>query len=144
MYSSFNLTIKSPDDLVGAILLYSLVALFMFYELSIVTLKTPLYVFRAEIYLKGPKDFEASGFSSCILNNTHFFWNQSQKSKKFHDVRKSRDVQQWCMQKVLFIMRILYTKFQSYSLSTNKAIHAEDTFWYKIYMCQCQNCNICM
>ena len=53
---------------------------------------------------KRPIDFEASGFPSCVLNNTHFFWNQSQKSKKFHDVRKSGDVQQtkWYMQKVLF------------------------------------------
>ena len=51
---------------------------------------------------KRPKDFETSGFSSCVLNNTHFVWNQSQKSKKFHDVGKSRDVQQWYMQKVLF------------------------------------------
>ena len=53
---------------------------------------------------KHPKDFKASGFPSCILNNTHFFWNQSQKSKKFHDVRKSGDVQQtkWYIQKVLF------------------------------------------
>ena len=58
----------------------------MFYELPIVILKTPLYVFRADSIGKHPKDFEASGFPSCILNNTHFFWNQSQKSKKFHDV----------------------------------------------------------
>ena len=51
---------------------------------------------------KNPKDFEASGFPSCILNNIHFFWNKSQKSKKLHDVRKSRDVHQWYMQKVPF------------------------------------------
>ena len=66
------------------------------YELPIVTLETPRYVFRAELYRKGPKDFEASGFPSCILNNTHFFWNKSQKSKNFTMSRKvgtfSRDV----------------------------------------------------
>ena len=52
---------------------------------------------------KRPKDFEASGFHPCILKNTHFFWNQSQK---FHDVRKSGDFQQtkWYMQKVLFLL----------------------------------------
>ena len=69
----------------------------MLYELPIVILKTPLYVYRAEHYRKGPQDFEASGFPSCILNNTHFFWNQSRKSKKFHDLRKSRDVEKWYM-----------------------------------------------
>ena len=31
---------------------------------------------------KRPKYFEASGFPCCILNNTHFFWNRSRKSKK--------------------------------------------------------------
>ena len=52
------------------------------YELPIVTLETPLYVFRAELYRKGPKDFEASGFPSCILNNTHFF-EISHRNKNF-------------------------------------------------------------
>ena len=32
---------------------------------------------------KRPKCFKASGFSRCILNNTHFFWNRSRKSKNF-------------------------------------------------------------
>ena len=45
----------------------------MFYQLPIVTLKAPLYLFRTELYRKARKDFEASGFPSCILNDTTFF-----------------------------------------------------------------------
>ena len=54
---------------------------------------------------KRPKDFESSGFPSGILDNTHFFFlNQSQKSKRFHNIDKSGDVQEtkWSMQKILF------------------------------------------
>ena len=39
---------------------------------------------------KRPKYFEASGFPCCILNNTHFFWNRSRKSKKKNA---------WCQEK---------------------------------------------
>ena len=35
---------------------------------------------------------KASGFPCYILNNTHFFWNWSRKSKKLHDLGKSGDV----------------------------------------------------
>ena len=70
-------------DLVGVILLSSLVALFMFYELPFVTLKTPPYMFRAELYGKRPKEFEASGFPSCILNNAHFFETSHKNQKSF-------------------------------------------------------------
>ena len=73
----------------------------MFYELPIVTLKIPL----EQNYIgKCSKEFEASDFPACILNNTHFFWYQSQKSNKFHDVRIGRNVPQtkWYMQKVPF------------------------------------------
>ena len=78
---------------------------------------------------KHPKDFEASGFTSCILNNTHFFSNQSQKSKTFHDVRKSRNVQQWYMLKVLFYYKDFVYQASELQpmLSTNKVGHAEDT-----------------
>ena len=67
---------------------------------------------------KRPKYFEASGFPCCILNNTHFFWNRSRKSKKFHDVRKSGDVskQIGISTRYLFMMRTICTKLQSYSL----------------------------
>ena len=41
---------------------------------------------------KCPKYFKANSFRCCILNNTHLFWNQSRKSKKLHDQRKSGDV----------------------------------------------------
>ena len=47
MYFFFNLTIKSPERP-----RFCWVAPFMFYKLLIVTLKTPLYVFRAELYWK--------------------------------------------------------------------------------------------
>ena len=75
----------------------------MFYELPIVTLKTPTVCLQQNSIGRRPKDFEASGFPSRVFNNTHFFKNQSQKSKKFH-IRKSGDVQQtkWQKQKVLF------------------------------------------
>ena len=67
---------------------------------------------------KRSKYFEASGFPCCILNNTHFFWNRSRKSKKFHDVRKSGDVskQNGISTRYLFMMRTICTKLQSYSL----------------------------
>ena len=41
-----------------------------------------MYMFRAELYWKHPKDFEAGAFPCCILNNTHFFRKWSQKYKK--------------------------------------------------------------
>ena len=98
---------------------------------------------------KRPKDFEASGFPSCILNNTHFFWNQSQKSYKFHDVRKSGGVQQtrlYIYKKYFFIMRVSYTKLQSYSLCYRQ------TKWFMqkipsatgIICARCKNYSICM
>ena len=83
----------------------------MLYKCLLLTLKTPLHIFRAELYRKtSPKDFEANGFPCCILNNTHFFWNQSRKSKKFHDVRKSGEVskQNGICRRYVFMMRIMY------------------------------------
>ena len=69
---------------------------------------------------KRPKYFEASGFPCCILNNTHFFWNRSRKSKKkkMHDVRKSGDVgkKNGISRRHLFQLRIMITKPQNYSL----------------------------
>ena len=95
-----------------------------------------------------PKVFEARSFPCCILNNTNFFGNQSLKSKKIHDVKKSEDVSKrnGVCKKYLFTMRIMYTKLQSYSLCYRQ------TKWYMqklpsvtgIMCVKCQNCNICM
>ena len=85
-----------------------------------------------------PKDFEASGFPSCFLNNTHFFETSHRKSKKFHGVRKSRNVQQWYMQKVLFYYEdfVYQASELQPTLLTNKVVHAEDTFCYRVFMGQ--------
>ena len=71
---------------------------------------------------KRPKDFEASDFPSCMLNNAHFFWNQSQKSKKFYDVRKSEDVQQakWYTQKVLLLWGFCIPSFRAVAHAIDK------------------------
>ena len=69
---------------------------------------------------KRSKYFEASGFSCCILNNTHFFWNRSRKLKKFHDVRKTG----MSANKMVYpegtclwwVFILFYTKLQTYSL----------------------------
>ena len=59
---------------------------------------------------KLPKCFEASGFPCCILNSTHFFWNQSWKSKKFHVSGKLRT-------------------------SANKMVYPEGTFlWWRLFI----------
>ena len=116
MYFFFNLTIKSPER--------------------------PRWCHSAILLLW------SQWLSFFYLKWYPLFLNQSQKSKKFHDVRKSGDVQQTkCyIQKVLFIMRILYTKLQSYSPCYWQ------TKWYSqkipsitgILSAKCQNYNICM
>ena len=85
--------------------------------------ENPTVYVQSRTIEKRSKDFEASDFPSCILSNTHFFETSHRNQKKFHDVRKTGDVQQtkWYMQKVLFITRILYTKLKSYSLCYRKA-----------------------
>ena len=99
---------------------------------------------------KRPKDFEASGFPYCILNNTHFFWNQSQKSKQ-KDFRMSGksgtfSKQNGTCRRYLFMMRSIYIMLQSYSL------YYRQTKWYMqkmlsvagIMCAKCQNYNICI
>ena len=58
---------------------------------------------------KRPKYFKASGFPCCILNNTHFFWNRSRKSKKIYHLRESGDVskQNGISRRYLFMTRII-------------------------------------
>ena len=60
---------------------------------------------------KRPKDFEASGFPSCILNNTHFFG----------DVQQTK----WSMQKVL-----LYYEDFVYQASELYSPCYQQTKWY--------------
>ena len=149
MYFFFNLTIKSPERPRWC---HSVV--FSCSPRSCITncllwlWKPHCICLKQNSIGKRPKDFEASGFPSCILNNTHFFWNQSQKSKKFHDVRKSGTFskQNGICKRYLFIMRILCTKVQSYSLCYRQ------TKWYMqnipsvtgITCAKCKNYNICM
>ena len=73
-----------------------------------------------------PKDFEASGSPCYILNNTHFFWNQSPKSKNFIMSGKVETFskQNGICRGYLFLIRIMYTKLQSYSLCCRQ------TKWY--------------
>ena len=71
---------------------------------------------------KRPKDFEFGGFPSCISRNTYFFWKRPRKSKKFQDVRKSRDISK---QKAPFyddgyVYQVLKLKPM---LSTNKVVY---------------------
>ena len=53
---------------------------------------------------KHPKDFEASGFPYCILNNTHFFWNShgNKKNCMISQEKWGRQQTKWYMQKVPF------------------------------------------
>ena len=135
-------------DLVGVILLSSLVALFMFYELPFVTLKTAPYMFRAELYGKRLKEFEASGFPSCILNNAHFLETSHKNQKSFMMSGKAGTFskQNGICRRYFFLMRILYTKLQSCSLCYR------ETNWFMqkipsvtgIICAKCQNYNICM
>ena len=135
-------------DLVGVILLSSLVALFIFYELPFVTLKTAPYMFRAELYWKRLKEFEASGFPSCILNNAHFFETSHKNQKGFTMSGKvgTFSKQNGIWRRYFFLMRILYTKLQSCSLCYR------ETNWFMqkipsvtgIICANCQNYNICM
>ena len=135
-------------DLVGVILLSSLVALFIFYELPFVTLKTAPYMFRAELYWKRLKEFEASGFPSCILNNAHFLETSHKNQKSFMMSGKvgTFSKQNGICRRYFFIMRILYTKLQSCSLCYR------ETNWFMqkipsvtgIICAKCQNYNICM
>ena len=78
----------------------------MFYQLSIVTLKTSLYMFRTELYQKASRRLRSQWLSFLYFKWYPLFLNQSQKSTKFHDVRKSGDVQQtkWYMQKLLVLL----------------------------------------
>ena len=67
---------------------------------------------------KCPKDSEASAFPCCILNNTQFLKTSHGNKKKNHDVKKSRGVskQNDICKRYLFVMKIMYTKHQNYSL----------------------------
>ena len=112
----------------------------MFYQLPIVTLKSPLYMFRTEFYQKASQRLWSWWLSFLYFKCYPFFLNQSQKSKKFHDVRKSGDVQQtkWYMQKFLFYFEDFAYQASELQpiLSINKVIHAEDAFCYRDHMCQ--------
>ena len=55
----------------------------MFYELPIVTLKTPLYMSRAELYRKASQRLWSQWFFFSILNNTHFFETSRRNQKNF-------------------------------------------------------------
>ena len=99
------------------------------------TLKTHCVCVEQISLGKRPKYFEVSGYPCCILNNAHFFWNRSQKLKKFHDVTKSGDVSK--QNGISRTMRIINTKLQNLlMLSTNEAIYVENTFSYRDYVCQ--------
>ena len=65
---------------------------------------------------KHPKDFEASGFPSCILNNTHFFQTSHRNQKHFMMSGKVGTFSNGICKRYFFIIRIICIKLQSYSL----------------------------
>ena len=75
-------------------------------------------MFRAELYGKRLKEFEASGFPSCILNNAHFLETSHKNQKSFMMSGKvgTFSKQNGICRRYFFLMRILYTKLQSCSL----------------------------
>ena len=105
-------------------------------------------MFRAELYGKRLKEFEASGFPSCILNNAHFFETSHKNQKSFMMSGKvgTFSKQNGICRRYFFLMRILYTKLQSCSLCYR------ETNWFMqkipsvtgIICAKCQNYNICM
>ena len=122
-----NLTITTyQNDVIDIVLVSLLLALNIFCNLFYCFycwLWGPHYICLEQISIgKRPKYFKASGFPCCILNNTHFFWNRSRQSKKFHHLKKSGDVskQNGIPRRHLFMMRIIYSRLQNYSLCCRK------------------------
>ena len=89
----------------------------MFYELVIADFKD-LTCLEQNYIGKRPKDFEANGFYCYIIDNTHIFWNQSQKYKKIMMSEKAGTFskQNGICRRYLFMMGMMYIKFQNYSL----------------------------
>ena len=103
--------------------------LLMFYQH--VTLKNLLYMFRTELYRKASQRLWSQWLSFLYFKWHPLFLNQSQKSKKFYDVRKRGDVQQtkWYMQKLLFYYEDFAYQASELKpmLSINKVVHEG---WY--------------
>ena len=83
-----NLTIKTyQNDVIDIVLVSLWLALNIFYNFFYCFC---CWLWRSHCICLGqicigkrPKCFKASGFFRCILNNAHFFWNRSRKSKNF-------------------------------------------------------------
>ena len=92
---------------------------------------------------------KTSDFLCCILyNKPTFFWNQSRKSKKLHDVRKSGDISKksGICRRYVFIKNIIYIKLQDYSIyyQKTKRYMQKIPFLTGIVSAMRQNYNICM
>ena len=82
MYFFFKLTIKSPEHSCwchSAVFIGSPVRVLpiAYFDLE----KPTVHVLEQNSIGKRPKDFEASGFPSCVLNNTHFFETSHRNQK---------------------------------------------------------------
>ena len=88
-----------------------LLALYIFYHCLYCWLGRPHCICSEQISIgKRPNYLKPSGFPCYILNNTHFFWNQSRKSENFYGLKK---VGTW----------------------TNKMIYPEGTFlWWGLFI----------
>ena len=90
-YIRFILTIKT--HVIDIVLVSSLLTLKIFHNLLYCfycLLWRPHSICLEQISIGKPtKYIEVNGFPCCILNYTHFFWNQSRKSKK----------KSWCLEK---------------------------------------------
>ena len=94
----------------------------MFYQLLLSLRKPHCICLEQNSIGKRPKDFEASGIPSCILNNTNFFKTSHRNQKnimsgKVEKFSKQNDI----FKKYFFIMRILYLQsFRAIAFAIDK------------------------
>ena len=133
MYFFFHLTIKSPERP-------------RWYH-SAVFIGSPVYVLRIT-YRKASQILWSQWLFFCVLNNTHFFETSHRNQKNFMMSGKvgTFSKQSGLYKRYFFIMRILFTKLQSYSLCYRQ------TKWYMqnipsvtgIICVKYQSYNMCM
>ena len=140
MYFFFNLTITSPER---SSWYYSAVFIGSCFTNCLLWLQKPHCICLEQNSIgKRPRDFEASGFPSCIFETTHGNQKKSMMSGKVGTFSKQNGI----CKRYFFIMRILCTKLKSYILCYRQAK------WYMqkipsvtgIICAKCQNYNICM